>query len=244
MQIPKIGSTQAFGRKNDKSERIDIMNNFSTFFDSTSKDFGTVADVLIATKNAVDTPEETTIRVMSEKLDDVVNSEKSPSWIKKPLTYVVAATITGLTWFASAKALKAPGKVLNYSKKYLSKSKVGTSILNFADTIKEKSSAVVNAFKIKDKTIPQSISDFFKNRKKSISKYFKKNFPETRKNFNNLLKKLKMNKWTTKDYVRNTLAAITGVSSGKRYINKHSESAKIMPKETDNIDDSEVRAAA
>ena len=222
MQISNIGLAQSFGAKTEKTSKTSLIDQFSSVLDSSSKDIGTVADVIIATKNAVDTPEETTLRVMSEKLDNVVESEKSPSWVKKPLKYIVAATVGIGAWFATSKGLKAPGKIMNFAKKQLAKSKSGTSILKFASNMKEKTIDFVKAFKFKDKSFTTSINDFFNGKKKGITKFIKKHFPETRKKFLKFTKSQKLDKLNVKDYIRNGIGLAAGITSGKKYIDKKS----------------------
>ena len=123
MNISAINTfNQSFRGQNAEHKRS-FMGDVSEVLDST-------ADFMKVAKTAIDSPEEASVKVLTDQIDNVAKSEKTPNWVKTGLKYVSAGLTAGLTGVAIYKAPTG-------AKNLLAKFKLGRSALNFASTAKE-----------------------------------------------------------------------------------------------------------
>ena len=239
MQISKVNSKQSFG-----STRNNEAFEFSNFLDSTGKRTAQLTDLFIAANSAIGSPEEATIKILNNRLDEVVNDKKTPGWVRKPATYISAAAISVAAYIAATKSLKTPGIALRYMKRKCANNKFGQSVLRFGTTIKESALKVAKALKLKDNKYFNKASQFISKEAASARDFITGKFPKVTEKISKAGKFLKIDKWNKKDYLRNIFAGYIGFASGKRYINKHSDAVVTKPQSADNLDDLEIRAVA
>ena len=230
MQISNIGTTQNFcSRKRNNTQKNEFYN-FSDFLNSTTEKTAQIADLAVAVNTAIGSPEEATIKVLNDKLDNVAQNEKYPKWVRKPLTYIASGAFAISVYFAATKSMKTPRIAINYIKNHFGDKKVVTTLSNFASTVKEKASNVANV--IRNKKAYKTIAEFLLNKFTALKNYSTQKMPKVTKCLKDIYTKLEFNKWGKKDYIRNLIAASIGLSSGKKYLDKHS----VKNEKTKNID--------
>lgn len=218
MKISSLGINQSFGARKSKGDNdtFKLMNDFSAVLSDTSNKTAQLADVMVAVNSAIGSPEEATIKVVNDKLDDFASNEKNPNWIKKPAKYIGTVLVTGFTAYAASKTLKAPSAILKTMKKHLSKVNSINNIMNYVSKIKGNVFEAIESLKLTDKKLYKTVSGFLSARAASVNKFIQQKTPKFLKQIT------KIDKWGKKDYVRNSLAALIGLSSGRKFLNKHS----------------------
>ena len=250
MKINSINYAQTFRGNDKKTESKSFMGRVSDAIDSTTKAISSttkvaddLTDLVISTKNAIDSPEEVTIRVLNNQLEkNVVNNEKSPSWVKKPATYLSAALISVLTFFATKKVVNAPGAVTNWTKKMMAKTEIGNSALKLASTVKETCASAGG--KIGDKfnfPIFRVAKNSFLRGLAGTKKYLSEKFPNIAHFVKGSADAIQLGTWTKSDYIKNGISLTVGATSGKEFLNKHNVDIKADDKKSET---EEVKEAA
>ncbi|MBQ7450615.1 hypothetical protein IJS77_04290 [bacterium] len=211
MKIGSINSYQTFRGNNDGKSLIEQV---SSAIGTTSKATEDLSDIVISTKNALSSPEEATIGILTNQIEDkVVNNEKAPSWLRKGATYGAAALAAGGAFIG---ARKAPGFLKNFIVKNLSKTKVGTKILDKLVGFKQSCGKLLNS--CGKENVKNAISRF--------GKYISEKFPKTVNAVKKLSEKVKLDKLTklsAADYLKNIFAVFVGYQTGKKILNKHQD---------------------
>ena len=162
----KIGinytSTQNF-RANSNEHRRSFMGDISDAIDST-------ADFMKVAKTAIDSPEEASVKLVTDQIDNVAKSEKTPNWAKTGLKYVSAGLTAGLTGYAAFKAPKG-------FKNLLSKFKLGRSIIKLASSAKENIGGLLKKVKFDSKLLNSAKTKLI-NGLTSIKNFLTGKFPK------------------------------------------------------------------
>lgn len=125
MQVSTINNhnPKFSGRRNT------FIDDFTNTADSYMRNSEDIADVFWAAKSAIDTPEEVSVKLLTNQLNNLANKEKTPKPVKNGIKYVSAILTGGLTFYA---AKKVPAGIT----KMLSKFKLGQSIVNAGASLK------------------------------------------------------------------------------------------------------------
>ena len=240
MKINSINYVQSFRGNDEKAKSKSFMGHISDAIDNTTKAISSTAkvtddltDLVVSTKNAIDSPEEVTIRVLNNQLEkNVVNNEKTPSWVKKPATYLSAALISVLTFFATKKVVNAPGAVAKWTKGMLAKTEIGNSALRLAGVTKEAVSGLGSKVGEKlDLSALNPLKQKVANGFTSTKTYLAKKFPNVAHFVKGTADAIQLGTWTKSDYIKNGISVTVGATSGKEFVARHSDKLKDNKKE-------------
>ena len=187
------------------------IDGVTSAIDTTSKAAEGFSDIAKSARNALSSPEEATIGVLTDQIDDkVVNNEKVPNWLRKTASYGSAALAAGGTFIA---VRKTPGVIKNFIVNNLSKFKWGKSILNGLSSVKKSMCRFANMLG------KEQLSNLFKR----IGKFINKKSPKFIKSSIKKCKLDKIKNWTSGDYAKNAVAAYLGYQTGGNVLNKHQD---------------------
>lgn len=217
MKIGGIYSYQSFKANDDSSRSFmgRVSDGITDAFDTTAKATENISDLVKSTKNAMATPGEATIGILTDQIEDkVVKNEDAPNWLRKTATYGTALLAAGGTFIA---VRKIPGAVKNFTVKTLSKTDIGSSILTKCSSVKKSVSRIGNALG----------AEHVKNAVENCGAYLSEHFPRTTKTVKSAAETVKLDKlkeWSVGDYLKNAVATILGYQTGKKVINKYQDS--------------------
>lgn len=207
MQISNVNyNDQAF-----KGSRRRFIDEFSNTFDTTMRNSEDIADVFWAAKSAIDTPEEVSVRLLTNQLNNLANKKRTPKPVKNTIKYVSAVLTGGLTFFA---AKKVPAGI----KKLFSKFKLGQAVIN----------------------AEESLNKHLMVWQKSL----KKDFPKTSKTLGTVKEYLLIDKWAKDGLIKNLVAGVLAISSGKKVLDNYNKKIEDRPKSKTLNDDSNIKEAA
>lgn len=189
-----------------------------------------ISDLVNTAETAINSPQDTTINVLSNKVENFVSDKESPKWIKKPLTYATGAVVMTLTYIATKKALKTPAKAMKFISNKLNNTEKGKALLTHFSNIKKN---VVDFLKI-EKIKTSDAVKYIKSIPNRAGAYINKNFPETYKATTDFINKHNLFKKSFKEYLSRVVSAGVAISSGKNLINKLQ---KINPENNNDITD-------
>ena len=240
MKVNSINSYQNFkannnDNKNSKSFMGHIADGFSdaidgvsSAIDNTSKAAESLSDIAKSARNALSSPEEATIGVLTDQIDNkVVNNEKVPNWLRKTASYGTAVLAAGGTFIAIR---KTPGVIKEFMVKNLNKFSIGKNILNNITSLKQSFCKFANAIG----------KDRINNILKTVGSYINDKTPSFIKTVCEKVKLNKLKDWTAGDYAKNIVATILGYQTGLNILHKNQNKfeTKDKPvKETTTVDD-------
>ena len=213
MKIGGINSYQSFRANDDSSKSFmgRVSDEITDAFDTTAKATENISDLVKSTKNAMATPGEATIGVLSDQIEEkVVKNENAPNWLRKTATYGTALLAAGGTFIA---VRKIPGAVRNFTVKTLSKTDIGSNILAKCSSVKQSVSRIGNALG----------AEKLSNAVENCGTYITEHFPRATKAVKSAAEAVKLDKlkeWSAGDYLKNAVAIILGYQTGKKVINK------------------------
>ena len=185
------------------------IDGVTTAIDSTSKAAEGLSDIAKSARNALSSPEEATIGVLTDQIDDkVVNNEKVPNWIRKTASYGSAVLAAGGTFIAIR---KTPGVINNFVVKNLGKFRIGSKILDGFTSVKQSLGRFADAIG------RERVNSLLTRAGSFISE-------KTPKFIKTACEKVKLNKlkdWTKGDYIKNGVAALLGFQTGGSVLSKH-----------------------
>ena len=219
MDINKIRFNPSFcsNKKEDSTPSIAKAINTAT---QKLNDFD---DIVIMAKNAVDSPEDAAMRTLHSKLDDLVNDEKTPKGIKKPASYAAALLISGVSFFATKKVMKAPAKFAEFAKSHLGKYKFGTRVLEWFSSLNKSKDNFIES--LKNSKLGE-LKQYAGQKAQGVIDYITKKFPALAKKATDVKNNLKLNEWSRNDYLKNGAASVVAISSGYGYLNRCDKKAR------------------
>lgn len=239
MKIDNCKIYQNFKAQMNNDSFLDKFSyGLSETINNTAKASEDFSDIIISTKNALSSPEEATIGILKEQIEDkVVNNEKAPSWLRKTAIYGAAALVAGSTFFAT---IKVPNVAKKFVSNLLNKSERGTKILGSLVSFKHSVSKIANNFGLEPikkglgkinnfvtEKLPQKIT----SKLQRLAEYTK-------------IDKLK--NWAAEDYAKNIIAIVLGYKTGKKFLNKHQNkliAAESIQQQKDNLSNAEISVA-
>ena len=246
MKIGSINTYQNFKANNDKKNSKSFMGRVSegvsNAFDemtvalnSATKATNDISDIISSTKNVFSSPEEATINVLTDQIDDkVVNNEKAPNWLRKTASYGSALLAAGGTFIM---VRKTPGVIKDFVVNNLSKFELGSKILNKLAVGKRAVVGFISAIG----------TNRVKNGLKYVNNYLAEKLPKSYKIVKNTINKVKLDKiknWTMGDYTKNIIATVLGYQTGEKVLNKHQDVLKPDKSSKTNEDVSLIDEAA
>lgn len=212
----KIGFNYTTNPAFRADQKRSFMGEVSEAIDKTGEFIKTASD-------AIDTPEEASVKLLTNKIDDVAESKKTPSCLKGALKYISAGLSAGVMAYT---IYKIPGGVKNI----LSRFKLGKSIINFTSDVKNS---------VLDKVADNKL---FKNLKYKtfrgiikIKNYMLEKFPKASEKSKELGLKLNLDKLTKTKIAKGGLASYFGISTWNEVLDK-----KNKTEEKNKKDDIEV----
>ena len=232
MDINKISFKPQFCAKNEQNP----LSSLAQAFDTTTQKLSDFDEIIVMAKNAVDSPEDAAMRTLHNKLDNLVKDEKTPSGIKKPATYVAALLISGVSFFATKKVMKAPAKFVEYAKTHFSKYKFGAKVLEWFSSLNKSKDELIEG--LKNSKLGE-LKQLVNKKTQGAIEYLTKKFPNAAQKVTDIKNYLKLNGWSRNDYLKNGAAAAVAISSGYGYIsrcNKNTREAIKKAQLTENVE--------
>ena len=230
MAITNINFNQSFKANTNNGQKSfmgRLADDISDAIGSTAKASESFSDIVISTKNALSSPEEATIGILSSQIEDrVVNNQKAPSWLRKIATYGSAILAAGATFIG---ARKAPGVIKNFAVGILKKSDAGAKVLTALVSAKASLNRLLDSFGISPvKNVLNYVSGF-------INTKLPPKFNIALQSFTKYTKLDKLKNLTVGDYAKNIIAVLMSYQTGKKFLCKHQdklEDNKIQNTET------------
>ena len=211
-----------------------IGNNYSTALafratDAKRSFMGDVSDALDKTgefiktaSDAIDTPEEASVKLVTNQLDNVADSKKTPSWLKSALKYLSAGLSAGVMGYS---IYKLPSGIKSIASKF----KLGQSVINFTANVKN---SVLD--KVRDNKVFKTLK--YKTFRGIIKakNFVADKFPSLSKKGKDLALKIKLDKLTKRSLLKGGIASYFAVSTWKEVLAKRNKKEELN--KTDDIE--------
>ena len=248
MKIQNIQNSPIFcsRERNCASQKNNSFEMLTGVLNNSAQGIEEFEDLVITAKNAIDSPEDAAIRTLNNKLEKVANNDNTPKPLKDTAKYSCATLITILTFIATKKVIKAPGKFANMAKEYLEKTNSGKNVLRYCSNVKKQGKKIID--NIKESRLGE-FKEYLGKQYHSAIDYVTHEFPNAAEKFLDFKKTLKIDRWSRNDYIKNGFSGFVALSSGIGYVKRKSANAIAKELELKNAtdvitDDAEISRAA